>query len=106
MDIQNITLLKGAEASIYGSLGSNGVIMIETDGAPSNDLETKISFYGQYSVNWNNKRIPLMNGTAYTSYLSDVGMNYFDDMESFFNDFPFLNNPDHIYNYLYRHNTD
>ncbi|MCD8185453.1 MAG: TonB-dependent receptor plug domain-containing protein, partial [Rikenellaceae bacterium] len=106
MDIQNITVLKGAEASLYGSLGSNGVILIETDGASSEDLETKISFYGQYGVNWNKKRIPLLEGVDYKSYLSDVGMNYFDTMEDFFTAFPFMNNPDYLYGYLYNHETD
>ena len=37
-DIQNITVLKGAEASMYGSMGSNGVILIETDGATSDNF--------------------------------------------------------------------
>jgi TonB-dependent SusC/RagA subfamily outer membrane receptor len=40
-DIENITFLKGADAAIYGSLGSNGVILVETDKAT--DLETKIN---------------------------------------------------------------
>jgi len=105
-DIQNITVLKGAETSIYGSLGSNGVIMIETDGATSDDLETKISFHGLYGVNWNNKRMPLLEGNDYKSYLSDVGMTYFNNMEDFFYHFPFMNDPNSKYNYLYNHTTD
>lgn len=105
-DIQNITVLKGAEASIYGSMGSNGVILIETDGATSTDLNTKVSFYGQYGVTWNKKRIPLLSGTQYKSYLSDIGMTYYDNMGSFFSEFPFLNNPDNKYNYLYKNQTD
>ena len=64
-DIQNITVLKGAEASMYGSMGSNGVILIETDGATSDNLDTRVSFYGQYGVNWNNKRMPLLTGNDY-----------------------------------------
>ena len=43
-DIRNITVLKGAEAATYGSLGSNGVIMIETDQASSTNMDTRISF--------------------------------------------------------------
>ena len=37
-DIQNITVLKGAEASMYGSMGSNGVILIETLGRREQEL--------------------------------------------------------------------
>ena len=105
-DIENITVLKGAEAAMYGSLGSNGVILIETDGATSNDLNTRVSYYGQYGSTWNNKRIPMMNRAQYQSYLSDVGMTYFPNMESMFKDFPFLENSDGKYKHLYDHDTD
>lgn len=105
-DIQNITVLKGAETSLYGSMGSNGVILIETDGASSNDLETKISYFGQVGINWNDKRIPLMNTKEYKSYLSDIGMTYYDNMETFFANFPFLEDPNNMYSYLYKNNTD
>jgi TonB-linked outer membrane protein, SusC/RagA family len=110
-DIENITVLKGAEAAMYGSLGSNGVVLIETDGANSNDLSTRVSFYGQYGTTWNNKRIPLMNKEQYQSYLSDVGMTYFSTMYDMFSAFPFLNpDPDDrksaYYESLYNHDTD
>lgn len=105
-DIQNITVLKGAEASMYGSMGSNGVILIETDGATSDNLDTRVSFYGQYGVNWNNKRMPLLTGNDYKSYLSDIGMTYFGNMEGFFSEFPFLSDPNSKYNYLYNNTTD
>lgn len=105
-DIQNITVLKGAEASLYGSMGSNGVILIETDGASSDDLETKISYYGQFGFSWNKKRIPLLEGMGYKSYLSDAGMTYYSNMEEFFNNFPFLSDPNGKYGYLYNNNTN
>ncbi|HET9569963.1 MAG TPA: SusC/RagA family TonB-linked outer membrane protein [Bacteroidales bacterium] len=105
-DIQNITVLKGADASLYGSLGSNGVILIETDGATFDDMNTKISYYGQFGVNWNPKRIPLLNNQEYKSYLSDIGMTYYDNMETFFGNFPFLTDPNSNYAYLYNNKTD
>ncbi len=106
-DIQNITLLTGAEASLYGSMGSNGVLLIETDGASSDDMDTKISYNGSFGFKWNNKRIPLMQSSQYKSYLSDMGMTYYDNMETFFSNFPFLS-PDasDAFNYLYRFDTD
>lgn len=105
-NIQNITVLKGAATSLYGSMGSNGVILIETDAATSTDLETKISFYGQYGMSWNDKRMPLLQGIDYKSYLSDIGMTYYDDMLDFLSDFHFLSNPDNRFNYLYNNTTD
>jgi TonB-dependent SusC/RagA subfamily outer membrane receptor len=32
--VENITILKGASASIYGSRGANGVILITLTGSP------------------------------------------------------------------------
>ncbi len=105
-DIQNITVLKGAEASIYGSLGANGVILIETDGATSDNMNTEISYYGQFGVNWNNKRMPLLSGINYRSYLSDMGMSYFGNMDEFFNEFPFMSDPNSKYANYYNNNTN
>lgn len=105
-DIQNITVLKGADASIYGSMGANGVILIETDGATSDNLNTEISYYGQFGVNWNDKRMPLLNGINYKSYLSDMGVSYYGNMDEFFTNFPFMSDPNSKYNYYYNNNTD
>ena len=106
-DIQNITILKGAEAAMYGSMGSNGVILIETDGTASNDLETRVSYYGSYGINWNDKRMPVMGLDDYKQYLADMGMTISKDPQNFYNNFPFMQNPnDPRYNYLYNNNTD
>ena len=105
-DIRNITVLKGADAAIYGSLGSNGVIMIETDQATATDVNTRISFSAIYGFNWNNNRIPVMNSAQYKSYLSDMGLTYYDNMEAFFKDFSFLTDPNANRAYLYQYDTD
>ena len=106
-DIQNITVLKGAEAAMYGSMGSNGVILIETDGTASNDLETRVSYYGSYGINWHDKRMPVMGLDDYKQYLADMGMTISKDPQNFYTNFPFMQNPnDPRYNYLYNNNTD
>lgn len=105
-DIQNITVLKGAEAAMYGSMGANGVILIETDGAKSDNLNTQISYYGQFGVNWNDKRMSLLNGIDYKSYLTDIGIGYYDTMDEFFMNFPFMKDANSKYGYLYNNNTD
>lgn len=106
LDIRNITVLKGAEAAVYGSMGSNGVIMIETDQATSTDVNTRISFSAIYGANWNNHRIPMMNASQYKSYLSDMGLTYYGNQESFFKDFTFLADPNANKSYLYKNNTN
>lgn len=105
-DIRNITVLKGADAAMYGSLGGNGVILIETDAATKDNLDTRISFNAMYGTNWNSKRVPVMNSSEYKSYLSDIGLTYYDNMESFFNEFSFLTDPDANNAYLYKYNTN
>ena len=105
-DIRNITVLKGSEAAAYGSMGSNGVIMIETDQASSTDMDTRISFSAIVGTNWNSKRIPMMGATEYKNYLSDMGLTYYPNMEAFFNDFNFLSDPQANKSYLYQYDTD
>lgn len=106
-DLQNITVLKGAATSLYGSMGSNGVILIETDGATSEDLNTRISFNGQYGVNYKNKSLPLLGVDDYKSYLTDIGMTQYSNMADLFNQFPFLqDDPNYYYKYMYNNNTD
>ena len=106
LDIRNITVLKGADAAVYGSMGSNGVIMIETDQASATDMNTRISFSAIAGTNWNSKRIPLMNASEYKNYLSDMGLTYYPNMEAFFNDFSFLSDPQANKSYLYQYDTD
>lgn len=107
-DIRNITVLKGAETSIYGSMGSNGVILIETNGASESDkLETQISLRSQFGVNQNNERLPLMNKDEYSSYLTDIGLTRYSNMADLIADYPFLiDDPDYYYNYLYNNTTN
>lgn len=105
-DIRNITVLKGADAAQYGSLGSNGVIMIETDQATSSDVNTRISLNAVYGHNWNKSRIPLMNATQYKTYLTDMGLTYYANQEAFFNEFTFLNDPTAANSNLYTFDTN
>lgn len=104
-DIQNITVLKGAEAALYGSLGSNGVIMIETDKAV--DLDTKVEFIGQYGLTWNDASLPVLGVDDYKSYIGNVALTKYDDMADALASFPYLvDDPNYYYNYLYNNNTD
>lgn len=105
-DIRNITVLKGSEAAQYGSLGSNGVIMVETDQATASDMNTRITLSAIYGHNWNSSRIPMMNAGQYKSYLSDMGLTYYANQEMFFKDFAFLTDPNANNAHLYGYDTD
>ncbi len=106
-DIANVTLLTGSQTAAWGSLGSNGVLLIETDGAKSDDLNTRVSFTGSVGMNWQNNHLPLMNASEYKSYLSDIAMDYYNnDMGKFFSDFGFMSSPSANMAHLYTFNTD
>lgn len=105
-DIRSVTVLKGAGAALWGSLGSNGVIMIETEQATSDNLDTRISFSGSYGFNFKNGTIPTLNSTQYKNYLSDIGMTRYSSMSSLTADYPFLLNSTSVHSYLFNENTD
>ena len=106
-DIANVTLLTGSQAAVWGSLGSNGVLLIETDGAKSDNLDTRITFSGSFGTNWLSQRIPLMNASQYKSYMSDIAMDYYShDMGAFFADFGFMASPTANNANLYQFDTD
>lgn len=104
-DIESITLLKGADAAVYGSLGSNGVIVIETEKA--SDLETKIQFHTVEGIGFMNKKIPVMESEAFKNYIADIGETKYTDLNEMMDIFPFLkDDPNDHYNYKYDNNTD
>ncbi|MDD3077831.1 MAG: SusC/RagA family TonB-linked outer membrane protein [Paludibacter sp.] len=104
-DIQNVTILKGADAAVYGSLGSNGVIMIETDKAV--DLDTKVELSTQFGMDMNQSTLPVMGVKDYKSYIGNVALTKYEDMADVLTKFSYLvDDPDYYYNYLYNNNTD
>lgn len=104
-DIESVTLLKGTDAAAFGSLGSNGVIMIETEKAT--DLETKVQFQTVEGIGSMSKRIPMMGSEAFKNYIADVGETEYTDLNKLMDVFPFLkDDPNDHYKYKYDNNTD
>ena len=72
-DIQNITILKGAEAALYGSMGANGVILITTkkgqEGKPRINARAEFGFT-------NPTRRPSMLGSAEWAELYNEASGY------------------------------
>lgn len=91
-DIRNITLLQGADAARYGSLGSNGVLLIETEQATSDNLDTRISFAGQYGAKMVGRTVESLDAEQYKNYLRQIGMTRYDRMGQLLSDYPFLQN--------------
>ena len=102
-DIDNITVIKDG-ASMYGTRGANGVILITTGKAI--DVATKIDFAAYGGFNLAVKQIPVMQADDYRIYLSDLlktsGLTD-DEIQAF----PYMNddtsNPDY---YRYHNQTN
>jgi len=66
-DIESIEVLKDAStAAIYGSLGSNGVIMVTTKKGKAGNVVVNLD--GYYGVQYSNARYDLMNSDQYREY--------------------------------------
>ena len=73
-DIESIEVLKDASASaIWGSRGSNGVIMIKTKRGSRG--KTKVNYSYRYTNAWIPKGLNLLNGDDYTMLLKESHFN-------------------------------
>ncbi|MBO9154709.1 SusC/RagA family TonB-linked outer membrane protein [Chitinophaga sp. GCM10012297] len=69
-DIESIQVLKDASATaIYGSRGSNGVIIITTKRGTGNKMT--VDYNGYYGVQTVANKLDLMNGQQHAEYLND-----------------------------------
>jgi TonB-linked SusC/RagA family outer membrane protein len=73
-DIESITVLKDAQASIYGTAGANGVVIVTTKKGKKN---TKMSFsYNAYvGMQETSRKLPLLNATEYALLLNEAYAN-------------------------------
>lgn len=73
-DIESIDVLKDAAANaIYGSRGSNGVVMITTKRGKSG--KPVVSFNASTGTQKASKRLPLMNAKQYLAYFNEAAEN-------------------------------
>ena len=70
-DIVSMEILKDASATaIYGSQGSNGVVLITTKRGKAG--EAKFTYEGTFGVQHQNERIKMMNLREYATYYNDL----------------------------------
>lgn len=63
-DIENVTVLKDAQAAIYGTVGANGVILVTTKRGKKNS-KTTFSFNTYTGFQETSKKMNLLNATEY-----------------------------------------
>ena len=71
-DIESFNVLKDASATaIYGSRGSNGVIIITTKKGRSG-MAPQVSYAGSLTISKNNKTLKVMDGDEFRSYITNL----------------------------------
>lgn len=69
-DIETITVLKDAQAAIYGTVGANGIILVTTKNG-KRDQPTRVNFNSSYGVQETTRKLPLLNATEYAVILNE-----------------------------------
>ena len=73
-DIESITVLKDAQAAIYGTIGANGVLLITTKTGKRNS-KTKVSFNSYSGIQETTRKLSLLNATEYALLLNESYAN-------------------------------
>jgi TonB-linked SusC/RagA family outer membrane protein len=106
-DVKNISFVTGADAAPYGSLGANGVLLIETE--QSSIRGTSVEFHTVDGIGFVPRAFPVMNRAAFVNYISDIGETRFSDLEALVAQFPFLRDDETYqqkYRYIFGYDTD
>ena len=70
-DIETITVLKDAQAAVYGTIGANGVILITTKTGDKNQ-PTRISYNTYVGTQESSRSLDLLNATEYALLLNEA----------------------------------
>ncbi|MEC3907213.1 SusC/RagA family TonB-linked outer membrane protein [Tamlana sp. 2201CG12-4] len=103
-DIESVTFLKGSAAAMYGSLGSNGAILISTKRA--NELKTRIKVSSWQGISDIDHKIPLLNNEQWINKSLEVLQTDLT-INEIYSAYPSLfNNPDNVGFHQYKYNTN
>lgn len=73
-DIESLTVLKDAQAAVYGAVGANGVILVTTKQGKKNS-KTKVSFNSYTGFQETTKKINVLNAQEYALLLNESYAN-------------------------------
>ena len=68
-DIESITVLKDAQAAIYGTVGANGIILVTTKKGVKNDLV--VNFNSSYGIQETSRKLHLLDATEYAVIINE-----------------------------------
>lgn len=69
-DIETITVLKDAQAAIYGTVGANGIILVTTKSG-KRDMPTRVDINSSFGLQETTRTLPLLNATEYAVILNE-----------------------------------
>ncbi len=103
-DIESVQVLKNGTA-LYGAKGANGVVIITTKRGKSQATKIGVRIYG--GVELTPKKLNMLSGSDYNSYLSDMISTLDDYNFSSLTDLTFLDkSPSNYYRNIFNNNTD
>ncbi len=103
-DIESVQVLKNGTA-LYGAKGANGVVIITTKRGKSQATKIGVRIYG--GVELTPKKLDMLSGSAYNSYLSDMISTLDDYNYSSLTQLTFLDkSPSNYYRNIFNNNTD
>ncbi|MCR4921451.1 MAG: SusC/RagA family TonB-linked outer membrane protein [Bacteroidaceae bacterium] len=103
-NIESVQVLKNGTA-LYGAKGANGVIIITTKRGKSMATKIGVRIYG--GVELTPKKLDVLNGDEYSTYLFDVASTVKDFKVSNINSYRFLDkSPSNYYLKVFTNNTD
>ncbi|AXG74857.1 TonB-dependent receptor [Flavobacterium arcticum] len=73
-DVENITVLKDAQAAIYGTAGANGVVLVTTKRGKKN-TKLSLSYNSYIGLQETSRKLPLLNATEYALLLNESYAN-------------------------------
>ncbi|TVR77938.1 MAG: TonB-dependent receptor [Saprospirales bacterium] len=73
-DIESMTILKDAQAAIYGAAASNGVILITTKSGARNQ-DAQFTYQTYFGVQETSRKLPLLNATEYALLVNEKYAN-------------------------------
>ncbi len=103
-NVESIEVLKNGTA-LYGAKGGNGVILINTKRGRSMATKINVRIYG--GTEFTPKKLNMLSGNDYRTYLGDLTSTISDYTVSNTDNVPFLNdNPNSYYYKVFHNNTD
>lgn len=78
-DIETITVLKDAQAAIYGTVGANGIILVTTKSG-KRDQPTTVSINSSMGLQETTRKLPVLNATEYAVILNESYAAAGDDL--------------------------